>query len=49
VLKFGIKTLVNKNNSRSLILTNLELQFEPYMLNRFGSDVQKTQKKKKTI
>jgi hypothetical protein len=28
VLKFGVKTLVNKNNSSSLILTNLELKFE---------------------
>jgi hypothetical protein len=33
VLKFGVKTFVNKNNSNSLILTNLELQFEAYMLN----------------
>jgi hypothetical protein len=28
-LKFGVKTRINKNNSSSLILTNLELQFEP--------------------
>jgi hypothetical protein len=33
VLKFGVKTLVNKNNSISLILTNLELKFEAWMLN----------------
>jgi hypothetical protein len=33
VLKFGVKTLVNKNNSSSLILTNLELKFEVCMLN----------------
>jgi hypothetical protein len=33
VLKFRVKTLVNKNNSSSLILTNLELTFEPCMLN----------------
>jgi hypothetical protein len=33
VLKFGVKTLVNKNNSSSLILTNLELKFEACMLN----------------
>jgi hypothetical protein len=33
VLKFGVKTLINKNNSNSLILTNLELEFEPCMLN----------------
>jgi hypothetical protein len=32
VLKFGVKTPVNKNNSNSLILTILELQFEPCML-----------------
>jgi hypothetical protein len=33
VLKFGVKTPVNKNNSSSLILTNLELTFEACMLN----------------
>jgi hypothetical protein len=33
VLKFGVKTLVNKNNSSSLIFANLELEFEPCMLN----------------
>jgi hypothetical protein len=33
VLKFGVKTPINKNNSSSLILVNLELRFEPYMLN----------------
>jgi hypothetical protein len=33
VLKFGVKTLVNKNNSSSLILTNLELKFEACVLN----------------
>jgi hypothetical protein len=33
VLKFGVKILVDKNNSRSLILTNLELKFEACMLN----------------
>jgi hypothetical protein len=32
-LKFGVKTPVNKNNSSSLILTNLELKFEACMLN----------------
>jgi hypothetical protein len=32
VLKFGVKTPVNKNNSSSLILTNLELKFEVCML-----------------
>jgi hypothetical protein len=33
VLKFGIKTPVNNNNSSSLMLTNLELNFEACMLN----------------
>jgi hypothetical protein len=33
MLKFGVKTPVNINNSSSLILTNLELTFEAYMLN----------------
>jgi hypothetical protein len=33
VLKFEVKTPINKNNSSSLILTNLELRFEPCMLN----------------
>jgi hypothetical protein len=33
VLKFVVKTPINKNNSSSLILTNLELKFEAYMLN----------------
>jgi hypothetical protein len=33
VLKFGVKTPDNKNNSRSPILTNLELKFEACMLN----------------
>jgi hypothetical protein len=49
VLKFGVKTPVNKNNSSSLILTNLELKFEACMLNLIGSEVQKTPKKEKTI
>jgi hypothetical protein len=33
VLKFGVKTAINKDNSSSLILTNLELKFEAFMLN----------------
>jgi hypothetical protein len=33
VLKFGIKTPINKNNFSSLILINLELRFEPCMFN----------------
>ena len=32
-LKFGVKTLVNKNNSSSMILTYLELKFDSCMLN----------------
>jgi hypothetical protein len=43
-LKFGVKTLVNKNNSSSLVLTNLELKFEAYMLNfiwKWGAKVPK--------
>jgi hypothetical protein len=32
VLKFGVNNLVNKNNSNSVILTNLELKFEACML-----------------
>jgi hypothetical protein len=46
MLKFGVKTLVNKNNSSSFMLINLELRFEPRVL---GSDVQKTPKREKTI
>jgi hypothetical protein len=33
MLKFGVKTPVQKKNSSSLILTNLELKFEACMLN----------------
>jgi hypothetical protein len=33
VLKFGVKTPIKKNNSSSLILTNLKLKFEACMLN----------------
>jgi hypothetical protein len=33
VLKIGVKTPINKNNSTSLILTNLEFKFEACMLN----------------
>jgi hypothetical protein len=33
VLKFGVKIPINKNDSSSLILTNLELKFEACMLN----------------
>jgi hypothetical protein len=32
MLKFSVKTLVNKKNSGSLIITNLELRFEPCVL-----------------
>jgi hypothetical protein len=33
MLKFGVKIPINKNNSSSFILTNLELRFEPYVHN----------------
>jgi hypothetical protein len=33
VLKFGVKTLVNKKNFSSLIITNMELRFEPCVFN----------------
>jgi hypothetical protein len=33
VLKFRVKTLVNQKNFSSLITTNMELRFEPCMLN----------------
>jgi hypothetical protein len=49
VLKFGVKTPVNKNNFSSLILTNLELKFDIVCSTWFGSEVQKAQKKEKTI
>jgi hypothetical protein len=47
VLKFGIKTPVNKNNSNSLILTNMELKFEACMLNLIWKRGAKDPKKKK--
>jgi hypothetical protein len=46
VLKFGVKTPVNKNNSNSLILTNLELQFEPCMFNSIWKWCAKDPKKR---
>jgi hypothetical protein len=33
VFKFWVKTFVNKKNSNSLIITNMELRFEPCVLN----------------
>jgi hypothetical protein len=33
VLKFGVKIPINKNNSSSLIITNMDLRFEPCELN----------------
>jgi hypothetical protein len=33
VFKFWIKTLINKKNFSSLIITNMELRFEPCVLN----------------
>jgi hypothetical protein len=46
VLKFGVKTPVNKNNSSSLILTNLELKFEACMVNLIWKRGAKDPKKK---
>jgi hypothetical protein len=44
VLKFWVKTLVNKNNFSSLIITN-ELRFEPYLLNLISKWCAKDPKK----
>jgi hypothetical protein len=33
VLKFGVNAPINKNNSRSLIITNMDLRFEPCVFN----------------
>jgi hypothetical protein len=44
VLKFWVKTPVMKNNSSSLIITNMELRFEPCVLNliwKWGAKVPK--------
>jgi hypothetical protein len=49
VLKFGVKTPINKENSSSLILTNLELKFEPCMLNLIWKWGAKDPQKKKTL
>jgi hypothetical protein len=40
-----IKTPINKNNSSSLILTNLKLKFEAYMLNLIWKRCAKDPKK----
>jgi hypothetical protein len=47
VLKFGVKTPINKKNSSSLILTNLELKFEACMLNLIWKWGAKDPKKRK--
>jgi hypothetical protein len=47
VLKFWVETLVNKNNSSSLILTNLELKFEAGMLKLIWKWGAKDPKKRK--
>jgi hypothetical protein len=47
VLKFGVKTPINKNDSSSLILTNLQLRFEPCMLNLIWKRGAKDQKKRR--
>jgi hypothetical protein len=49
VLSQDTHQVVNKKNSSSLILTNKDLRFEPYVPTPFGSDVQKTQNKGNTI
>jgi hypothetical protein len=46
VLGFWVKTLVNKNNSSSLILRNMELRFEPCVLNLIWKWCAKDPKKK---
>jgi hypothetical protein len=47
VLKFGVKTPINKYNSNSLILINLELKFEACMLNLVWKWGAKDPKKRK--
>jgi hypothetical protein len=47
VSKFGVKTLINKNNSSSLILTNLELKFDACMFNLIWKWGAKDPKKRK--
>jgi hypothetical protein len=47
VLKFWVKTPINKKNSSSLILTNLELGFEPCVLNLIRKWVVKDPQKRK--
>jgi hypothetical protein len=49
VLKFWVKTPINKNNSSSLILTNPELKFEECMPNLIWKWGAKDPKKGKTI
>jgi hypothetical protein len=46
VLKFGVKTPVNKNNFSSLILTNLEMKFKVCMLNLIWKGCAKDPKKR---
>jgi hypothetical protein len=46
VLKFGVKIPINKNNSSSLILTNLELRFEACVLNLIWKGGAKDPKKR---
>jgi hypothetical protein len=46
VLKFRIKTPVNKKNSISLIITNMELRFEQCVLNLIWKGVAKDPKKR---
>jgi hypothetical protein len=47
VLKFSVKTPVNKKISNSLIITNMELRFEPCVLNLIWKCCEKNPRKRK--
>jgi hypothetical protein len=47
VLKFLVKTPINKNNFSSLIITNMDLRFKPYVLNLIWKWGAKDPKKRK--
>jgi hypothetical protein len=47
MLKFWVETPVKENNSSSLIITNMELRFEPYVLNLIRKWGTKDPKKRK--
>jgi hypothetical protein len=46
MLKFWVKTLVKKKNSSLLIITNMELRFEPCVLNLIWKWGEKDPKKR---